>query len=464
MILGALPGDPQTVALGLGLLGLGPLIYVGWRRPVILVVLLLLAVSVPLEISVSRPVEGTIAIADLASFGLIALVGIRTLLRPGRSVPPLLATLLACGLIASALSAYFAADGLAGLAGLVRFAQMMVFVPLATYLAIESRDDQRLFLAALIVLGLIESVVAIQQYATGTGAGFAAPGAGESETVRAYGTFDASNIMALPIIVTAALLAAFATALWTEGRTRILALIALIPLTAGLLASLSRGAWVAALVGIVLIGLYRNHRLTLAASAAAAILFVAVGQLGGDDPESDAVITGRATSLAETPANPDQSVVNRYGLWQAAIEIWREEPAVGAGFRGFVERRDLHRPLNASSRGDVSDPGQGFRRIELESPHNLFLLVLSEQGLIGLIAYGLLLGAILIYGLKRAAPGRAGSGAGDYRPFQLALIAWFASFLVRSFYGDIGGPTIVLEGLLIGAAMSVAFQLRERAG
>lgn len=461
MTIGALPGDPVTIVLALGVLALGPLIYIGWRRPAILVVLLLLSVAIPAEVSVTQPVEGTVALADAFSLLVVAVVGTRALLRSERSLDPLLATLLGAGLVASALATYLSPDALASLGGFARFTQMFVFVPVASYLAIESRDDQRLFVGALILLGLFESAVAIQQFATGTGANFAAPGATETADVRGFGTFDASNIMALPIIVTAALLAAFAVALWSTGRVRMLALLAMLPLAAGLVTSLSRGAWVAALLGAFVIALYRNHRVTLGLAALGAVLVVVVLPLVG---RSDTVLTARVTSLAETPTNPDESVTNRYGLWDAAVGMWTDNPITGVGVKGYVAHRDNYLRVDASATSDVSDPAQGFRRIELESPHNLFLLILSEQGLIGFVVYGLMLATILVFAIRRGAEVDAPSPERDYRPFQLALLGWFVSFLVRSFYGDIGGPTVVLEGILIGAAMSVAFRLRGRPG
>jgi O-antigen ligase len=462
MMLGALPGDPTTLALALGILALGPLVYIGWQRPAVLVVLLLVSVAIPVEATLTQPVEGTLVLADAASIFVVTVIGFRALLRPRPSVNPLLATLVGSALIASAIATFFATDGLASLAGFVRFTQMLVFVPLATYLAIESRDDQRLFLGALILLGLFESAVAIHQYVTGTGASFASAGATEAVDVRAFGTFDASNIQPLPIIVTAALLAAFATVLWSAGRVRILALVATLALTAGLLASLSRGAWVAAILGAFVIALCRNYRVTLAFAAAAAILAGVVLPVIGGGSAAGGVLTERATSLAETPTNPDQSVESRYGLWDAAISIWSENPVTGVGIRGFVNHRDNHVPLDTRVSSDVSDPASGFRRIELESPHNLFLLVLSEQGLIGLLAYGLLLATMLVFGVRRVATMDSTDGGRDFWPFQVALLGWFVSFLIRSLYGDIGGPTVVLEGVLIGAAMSVAFGLRAR--
>ena len=54
----------------------------------------------------------------------------------------------------------------------------------------------------------------------------------------------------------------------------------------------------------------------------------------------------------------------------------------------FPSYRDSNAPLHLSSGSDVEDPATGYHRQALLSPHNLYWLVLSEQGLIGALALG----------------------------------------------------------------------------
>ncbi|CAM5734308.1 hypothetical protein SFUMM280S_11512 [Streptomyces fumanus] len=83
-----------------------------------------------------------------------------------------------------------------------------------------------------------------------------------------------------------------------------------------------------------------------------------------------------------------------------------------------------------SSGSDTEGAGAAFRRQPLLSPHNMYLLVLAEQGLLGLLALAGSWAALLVCALRRAA--LAGSG-----PIGCGLLVWH---LVDFAYGDIGGP------------------------
>ena len=67
--------------------------------------------------------------------------------------------------------------------------------------------------------------------------------------------------------------------------------------------------------------------------------------------------------------------------------IFIDHPVTGVGLRHFPLFRDTYAPMSLSSGGDVLDATQGFRRVELLSPHNFYLLVLSELGIVGAMAF-----------------------------------------------------------------------------
>ena len=75
---------------------------------------------------------------------------------------------------------------------------------------------------------------------------------------------------------------------------------------------------------------------------------------------------------------------DRYALWGAAVGIWADHPVVGVGPEGLRRstatrtRRCRCRPAATSD-----DPTAGFRREPLLSAHNQYLMVLSEQGMVG---------------------------------------------------------------------------------
>jgi hypothetical protein len=460
MIPAALSDGVAAVAVAVGLLALGPLAYLGWRRPIFLVLLILFGVGVSGEFSLPISGAGTATFADAVSLFAVPIIVLQAVLAPERRLSPWLAGLLISCVLVSGVVTFVAPDALTSLVGLVRFMQMFVLVPLAVYLALEDEADQRIFIGGLIAFAVGESLVALYQAATGTGASIGTTAGGESD-VRGIGTFDASEVMAVAVITTAGILAAIALVLWGSSRARMLGLASLLPLVAGQLVSLSRGAWIAVLAGALLMALIKNARRTAVAVGAIALLAAVAAPFV---LSSDNVISNRVESLVETPTNPDPSVRNRYGLWEASVEMWVDHPVSGLGIKGFPAYRESYLPIEASASSDIQDPSEGFRQIALESPHNLYLLFLAEQGVLGLAAYGLLLAAMLVFGIKAIRPTVPDGTVAAYRPFQVAMIAWLVTFLLRSLYGDISSALLVFDALMLGAAMRAAFGTRERPG
>src|SRR5207244_12287288 len=91
----------------------------------------------------------------------------------------------------------------------------------------------------------------------------------------------------------------------------------------------------------------------------------------------------------------------RYGLWRAATGMWTDHPITGVGLKNFASFRDEYAPLSVSSGSDVADPVSGFQREPLLSPHNMYLLILSEQGLIGISAFAVPFAALGLAAVRR---------------------------------------------------------------
>jgi O-antigen ligase len=182
---------------------------------------------------------------------------------------------------------------------------------------------------------------------------------------------------------------------------------------------------------------------------AAAVVMVGGFGLGGDS------VATRLGSIASVAGAPDHSVSDRYDLWTTAERIWRQHPVTGVGPKEFPQFRDAHAPLRLSAGSDTAGAGQSYSREPLLSPHNMYLLVLSEEGLVGLTAFlalflGLLTGAVrrtrANSGPSGTARGRAEAGLGAA---LLGLLVWQ---LVDFLYADIGGPTTVLVSFVLGLA------------
>ncbi|WP_405929863.1 O-antigen ligase family protein [Streptomyces griseus] len=383
--------------------------------------------------------------ADLASGIAVLLCVGRLLYLRRRPLSAAAALVLGLPVVGFAVATVTAADPAAALPGLVRYLQVFVLVPVAVFLLVEDAYGFRVVAGALVLLAVVQGVTGVHQYVTGTGASYM------GENIRAVGTFGPSDIMGMATVVAYGLLAATACALrtpgaapsWLRPAAAVIAVALIVPLTL----SFSRGVWIATaaavLAALALAG--RRQALTsLAVLGAAGVVVVGGFGIGSE------MIADRAASVTRVTSTPDRSVSDRYAMWSAAGAMWRERPAAGVGLKGFPDHRDGHASIGLSSGSDTAGAGQEFRRQALLSPHNMYLLVLGEQGLIGLTALVGSWAAILVGAVRRLRLARSrGHAAMDCGLVAVALMTWQS---VNFLYADIGGPTTVLSGVVLGLA------------
>jgi len=446
-------------------------------RPSVLAAATVLLVCVPSgEKDVTAAVH--ITAADLASLALVALTAVDLLRGRTPALSRTACVLFGAVVCAAAVATICSIDPATSLTGFVRLVQVFVLVPASVLGSLRDRLDQRLILGSFVVAALIQGAVGANQYLTRTGASYT------GQPIRAVGTFGALDIMAMSTVVSFGLLAALALALGERGpggsrRLRLAMYAAAAFLAFPLAVSFSRGSWIACGAAVAVLLLRADARLavrsTVLALAAAVVL---VGGLG----LGSSGVTERLSSIGSVSAAPDQSVSDRYDLWSTARRIWQDHPVTGAGPKAFQQLRDSHAPLRLSSGSDAADATIGFQREPLLSPHNMYFLVLSEQGLIGMIAYAALFLTLLIGCLRGS---RLGSPPGALDPAPtllppalppssvacrsslsaparpsacsprgpglaaLALLSWV---LVDFLYADIGGTTTVLTSVVLGLA------------
>ncbi|MFC8207354.1 O-antigen ligase family protein [[Kitasatospora] papulosa] len=393
--------------------------------------------------------------ADLLS-GVAVLVCAGLLLHlRRRPLTPAAAVVLGLPAVGLALATVTAADPVAALPGFVRYLQIFVLVPAAVLLLVRDAQGFRAVAGALVLLALVQGATGVHQYVTGSGASYM------GEDVRAVGTFGPGDVMGMATVVGYGLVAATAYALrpaaGTPRRLRLWAPVTAALLVVPLALSFSRGAWIATAAGalavIALTGLRQAVRALAVLGAAGVVL---VGGLG----VGSEMISQRLTSITEVTSAPDRSVNDRYTMWAAAAGMWREHPATGVGLKGFPAHRDGHASIGLSAGSDTAGAGQEFRRQPLLSPHNMYLLVLSEQGLIGFTALVGSWAALLAGGVRRLVLARAtGAAAVDCGLAAVGLMTWQT---VDFLYADIGGPSTVLTGVVLGLAAWWALGGTER--
>jgi O-antigen ligase len=390
-----------------------------------------------------------------ADLGAAMFVGVSALsaIRDRRRLPRPIAVALGVLVAALAVAALTSADVVAGLSGFIRYAELFAVLPAAVVLSLRDREDFRILAGALVGMALLEGAVGTRQALTGTGASV------NGQNVRAVGTFGALDITGMAEVVAYGVLVAFGYGLAAErGRRKTAAFLVATVLLVPLAYSQSRGAWIATAVAGLAILVLHSPRTALRVAVAGAALGIAVAGYssthsgGGGAGNGSPQLSGRLSSLGSAvgvgSGGADQSVQDRYGLWQAAGEIWQSHPVFGVGLKEFPSYRDAHAPMDLSAYSDADDPSLGYVREPLLTPHNVYLLVLSEQGLVGMAAFGLL-AVVIAAGLVKGMRARP---TGYQRAAGLAVTGFVVWQGVDFLYADLGGVVSLVLSLFLGVA------------
>lgn len=266
---------------------------------------------------------------------------------------------------------------------------------------LRDRDARPLIALALGSLALA-SLIAILAFVKGADVGRPLSGlmSQSSTDLRAYGPFYNSDYLGFAAAQTIVLAVGWAL---YERRFRLPAIgIALIAGVA-LVASFARSGFLALAVGIVALAFMRNKWLGLFVLVFGGLVFglayesllqARVGITYGGAP-------GNALSVLS------QSDAGRSGAAVAGIQIFLTEPLFGVGFGQFHF---------------VSPRFVGLGGVTF--PHDIFLGILAEQGLLGVIVFGALVGATLV------AMRRSG------HPLAVPIGALGITYVVGSFFID----------------------------
>ncbi|WP_046731516.1 O-antigen ligase family protein [Streptomyces humi] len=406
--------------------------------PVLAAVAVLAVLALPLA---PGGAEGGAGPADAVSALVVLYAALRVVRERRRPLSATAVVVLGMPVVGLAVAAMGAASPGAGLTGLGRYLQVFVLVPAAVLLLVRDRADFRLLAWSFVGLAGWQGAVGVHQYVTGTGASY------QGEEIRAVGTFGPQDVMGMATVVAFGLVCALGLTLGraTPVRHRVVAGACALGLLLPLALSFSRGAWIATVltcgVQLALAGLRRALKVVAAAVAAGVVL---VGGLG----VGTAMLQERINSIGQVTDAPDQSVTDRYTLWAAATGMWREHPVTGVGLKNFPAYRDGHASLALSSGSDTEGAGAAYRKQPLLSPHNMYLLVLSEQGLLGLLALAGSWLALLVCGLRGWWRVRRDGRGLDCALVGCGLLVWQ---LVDFAYADIGGPSTVLTAVVFGA-------------
>jgi O-antigen ligase len=249
----------------------------------------------------------------------------------------------------------------------------LVLAPLLGYLAVRcfvrSSHHLRWMVVALTVGGLCVAVSGLLDWALGGGT--VADG-----VRRLVGPYFSANHTALYLV--RVLFVSVGLALAATAHVRRGWLVVSFCITLALLGTVSRGAWLLGVpTGLAVLSWWFVRQLPLTRDRARTLFRVAVLCAGG----SGFVILGLGWLGWERLTN-SATVVSRWQIWQATLQLWQEFPLLGVGPGGFFWRYPAY--LN----GPSVEPN-------ILHPHNVWLEIGAGWGLVGLLWFALLLWGLL---------------------------------------------------------------------
>jgi putative inorganic carbon (HCO3(-)) transporter len=321
---------------------------------------------------------------------------------------------------AGALSILIAKDPMGAIQDVVKFATLVVIVLVLNQLLRSERALKNLLIAVYVSLGIPLLVAAFQLV---TKSGFHV----SNEFSRVRGTFDHPNPFA--IYLTMMTIMGVALFLKVESRKMKLTLLALIGASGiFLILTYTRSAWIATMAGLLVVAFYQGKRLLpiIGLIAVAVAMFV---------PSVAARFSDLSTETTQSGA-AGNSLVWRFEYWQQALTL-SDNPIMGAGLRTVRAETDV-----------------------AKEPHNDFIRVFVELGLIGLSAYVWFLFSLVRMARRSIRTTRA--------PLEHAVAVGFmgclAAFLLLSLVSNVISQLVILWYFLAFAvAASAAPRLEERA-
>lgn len=354
--------------------------------------------------------------------------------RPYRDVPAAPARVAATFLGLTALSTGIGVDPRGALLGEFQRYQGLITVTVCTLLmlvtgAAATTSSKVRFLAwSFLFGGAVASLYAILDVA-----GLDWIDWSNASSRRAGGLFAQPNVLATQLVVCALV----GTGLMSHesGWRQAVAAAATGAMLAVLVLTMSRGGWVAAVIGAcAFVSLsQRITRATLLAAAGVGVLsLAAVAAI----PQSRTVLDS-AVARADAGSDIDNQST-RLSLWRLAFEMWEDHPVLGGGPDSFSTLFPSYR--------EPDQPGIGTANVRPESAHSFFFDQLVGLGALGVTAFVALVALVLFPALRSR-------GGGPLEPiaasFAAAIVAYFIA-VAFSFSEAMTGwmPWVLMGGLL----------------
>lgn len=315
--------------------------------------------------------------AKLAAPGLVALLGVRYVLWGDRPYIGWLSLWLLVGLLALKLfGATYAADWQQTLSDTTDFIKDAIVAMLALAFMGYRKGFETITTSAVLTIAAVCGLGFIQVIGFDLPGGFSLFARFGEFNGRFAGPIEDENFFAV-VVVFCVPLALFQLLGSQKPITFLFWSLTTCLLLFGLLATQSRGGILALCVGLGILFLQLRARQKLAAFAVfVAVIMVASVFVGEQAFERLATIGEMVSS-----GGIDKSTEGRLASWSVAAEIFKAHPWLGVGAGNFnLLYQDFALELGLIFRG------------EGRSTHSLYLEVLTEQGLLGLMYFLLMIG------------------------------------------------------------------------
>lgn len=288
---------------------------------------------------------------------------------------------------------------------------------------LRNRDARPLIALALGSLA-VAAAIAILAFTKGTDLGRPLSGlvSQSSTDLRAYGPFYNSDYLGFAAAQLIVLVVGWAM---VDRRLMLPLLAVAIVASIALVASFARSGFLAAAVGLIALAFLRNRRLGLVVLVVGGIAFLLAYETLLQ-ARLDITYGGAPGSALSALGTLSQSDAGRSDAALAGIQLFLTAPLFGIGYGQF----------HYVSPRFVGSSGVTF-------PHNIFVGILAEQGILGVIVFGALVLAIIV-GIRRSG-----------HPLTLPIAALAITYLVGSLFID--SVTTLQTSILFWICLAVVF-------
>jgi O-antigen ligase len=252
--------------------------------------------------------------------------------------------------VAWTLSTIFALDPVPSLINMKKLFLIPIIYGFAWL--IEDEKSLRTIVTVMLTVALIVSVYGIISYLRGSNL---------EESYRVRATMS-STVTLAGVLLLAFALSLSLTVSERVGKKRFLFLLATVFSFLCLTLTYTRGAWLGAIVAILLTFLLSSGRKKTASLVALVLIVIA--------PLASHHVRERVTSFTQLP---EMSISGRFSMWLSATQVAKDHPLFGVGLMDLKEVYDRYKR-----------PDSGFRSGHM---HSDFFQVLASTGLLGLAAF-----------------------------------------------------------------------------